>query len=232
MTLEAYVAVEARARGVLDEGKYKRLLPVVRRAAARLSAEASGLGFSELGTWAWLGVLEAAEREDGDLGDDELEAYAVFRARSALLDALTSKDPRAPIARDLSARVTCAIRVIRAHTGKEPTSRAIAAELGISDETYVLALDELAESGHARLEVVTAAPTFGTLGTPGARKPDVQSALAEAIALLPEIQRALFDLHYGEGLPLVDAAEHIGISVGEARRLHTEAIHRLRAGLG
>lgn len=232
MTSGAYVLAELQAKGILDAAQYQRLLPIVRRTVTRLTMEGADPGFAELGVWAWLGVLEAAERDDGDLSDDELESYAVFRARSALLDALASNDPSKHLARDLSARVVCAIRVLRARTDQEPTSRAIAAELGMCDDTYALALDELAEQGHSRIEVVTAGPAMVSSAGRAVHKPDVRSAMADGIARLPEIQRAIFELHYGESLPIEDAAERIGISVGEARRLHTEAIHRMRAFLG
>lgn len=232
MTPASYVELESRAKSALDEETYKRLLPIVRRTVMRLTVDSQGLEFSELGTWAWRGVLEAAERDDGEMDETEIESYAVFRARSALLDALTAKDPKQTLARDLSARVACAIRVLRAQTGKEPTSRAIAAELGMSDDTYALALDEIAETGSSRIEVLSGGACASPLEIAAQRKPDAASAIAEALPLLPEIQQAIFELHYGERFSMSDVAEHIGVSVGEVRRLHTEAIQRLRASLG
>jgi RNA polymerase sigma factor for flagellar operon FliA len=199
----------------------------------RLSAEVPKVSFDELSAWAWEGVLDAVERSRGDLDPEETLAYAAYRAHGALLDALAERSPRARTARAASERLTVIIRDLERRTGAPPHEDAIAVALGLSRAAYAEVLEAIAASGVARLEVVVAAPSFANAvrrvaSTP---RPDLRSALADAIAALPEIQRQLFVLHLDEELSLDAAAVKLGMETKRARALHVEAIHRLRARL-
>lgn len=227
--------MEERARRTLEESEYKRLRPIVRRTVMRLSAEVEHVGYDELAAWAWEGVLEAFERARGDLDPEEALAYATYRAQGAMLDALADRCPKARTARAASDRLAAIIRDLEARLGSPPHEDAIILALGVTREDYAELLDGLADSGVVRLEVVMAAPSFGAVvrqtGSRASTRPDVRTALEDAVAALPELQRALFALHLDEGLSLDAAALELGIEPRRARRLHVEAIHRLRARL-
>lgn len=229
----AAVWLEERARRTLSHEEYLKLRPLVRRAVMRLSAEAPRVSSEELSAWAWEGVLDAIERSRGDLDPEETLAYAAYRAHGALLDALAERSPRARTARAASERLTAIIRDLERRTGSPPHEDAIAVALGLSRAAYAEVLDAIALSGVARLEVVVAAPSFATAVKRVATKPrpDLRTALADAIAALPELQRELFVLHLHEGHSLDDAGARLGLSAKRARALHVEAIHRLRAKL-
>lgn len=233
MVRGAAIWLEERARRTLSRDEYLRLRPVVRRAVMRLSAEAPKVSFDELSAWAWEGVLDAVERSRGDLDPDETLAYAAYRAHGALLDALAERSPRARTARAASERLTTVIRDLEHRTGAPPHEDAIAVALGLSRAAYAEVLDAIAASGVARLEVVVAAPSFATAVKRVAtkRRPDLRTALADAIAALPDLQRELFVLHLHEGHSLDDAGARLGLAANRARALHVEAIHRLRARL-
>jgi RNA polymerase sigma factor for flagellar operon FliA len=233
MVRGAAVWLEERARRTLSREEYQRLRPLVRRAVMRLSAEAPKVSFDELSAWAWEGVLDAVERSRGDLDPEEALAYAAYRAHGALLDALAERCPRARTARAASERLTTIIRDLEHRTGSPPHEDAIAVALGLSRAAYAEVLDAIAESGVARLEVVVAAPSFATAVKRVATKPrpDLRSALADAIAALPSVQRELFVIHLHEGRSLTDAGDQLGLAPKRARALHVEAIHRLRARL-
>jgi RNA polymerase sigma factor for flagellar operon FliA len=178
-------------------------------------------------------VLDAVERSRGDLDPEETLAYAAYRAHGASLDALAERSPRARTARAASERLTSMIRELERRTGSPPHEDAIAVALGLSRAAYAEVLDAIAASGVARLEVVVAAPSFATAVRRVAAKqrPDLRTALADAIAALPEVQRELFVIHLHEGHSLDDAGRHLGLSAKRTRALHVEAIHRLRARL-
>jgi RNA polymerase sigma factor FliA len=233
MVRGAAIWLEERARRTLSSDEYSRLRPLVRRAVMRLSAEAPKVSFDELSAWAWEGVLDAVERSRGDLDPEEALAYAAYRAHGALLDALAERSPRARTARAASERLTAIIRELERRTGSPPHEDAIAVALGLSRAAYAEVLDAIAASGVARLEVVVAAPSFATAVKRVATKPrpDLRTALAEAIGALPGVQRELFVVHLHEGRSLEDAGALLGIPEKRARALHVEAIHRLRARL-
>lgn len=225
--------LEERARRTLPREEFLKLKPLVRRAVMRLSAEAPKIPFDELSAWAWEGVLDAVERSRGDLDPEETLAYAAYRAHGALLDALAERSPRARTARAASERLTTIIRDLEHRTGAPPHEDAIAVALGLSRTAYAEVLDAIAASGVARLEVVVAAPSFATAvkRVANSRRPDLHTALADAIAALPEVQRELFVLHLHGGHSLDEAGSLLGLPAKRARALHVEAIHRLRARL-
>ena len=233
MVRGAALWLEERARRTLSREEYLRLRPLVRRAVMRLSAEAPKVSFDELSAWAWEGVLDAVERSRGDLDPEEALAYAAYRAHGALLDALAERSPRARTARAASERLTAIIRELERRTGSPPHEDAIAVALGLSRAAYSELLDAIGASGVARLEVVVAAPSFATAVKRVAAKqrPDLHTALAEAIDALPGVQRELFVVHLHESRSVEDAGSLLGIPEKRARALHVEAIHRLRARL-
>jgi len=53
--------------------------------------------------------------------------------------------------------------------------------------------------------------------------------LRQAIARLPDKERALITKHYWEGKNLLEAGRELGISKSWASRLHAQAVERLRA---
>jgi RNA polymerase sigma factor for flagellar operon FliA len=53
--------------------------------------------------------------------------------------------------------------------------------------------------------------------------------LREAIARLPEKERALVTRHYWEGKNLAEAGAELGMSKSWASRLHAQAVEKLRA---
>ena len=201
----------------------------------RLSAEAPQVSFDELSAWAWEGVLDAAQRSRGDVDPEEILAYAAYRAHGALLDALAERSPRARTARAASERLTAIIRELERRTGSPPHEDAIAVALGLSRAAYSELLDAIGASGVARLEVVVAASSFATavkrVATKPRPKPDLWTALADAIDALPGAQRELFVVHLHENRSVEDAGSLLGIPEKRARALHVEAIHRLRARL-
>ncbi len=185
------------------------------------AASFPGVCFSKLAAWAWLGVLEAFERRQADLTAAEVEEYALYRLRGALLDAAEDGSDAAA----LSARVTAAIARARASAGRAPTEDEIAAELTMTLEAYraaLLAIDRPA----MRLEIVS-----GDLHGRSGERRDVRSALAAALAELPALQHALVELRYEARVPLERAAACLGIDRAAAVIAHVEAIHRLRAAL-
>jgi RNA polymerase sigma factor FliA len=52
--------------------------------------------------------------------------------------------------------------------------------------------------------------------------------LRDALAALPEKERALVTKHYWEGKNLLEAGAELGISKSWASRLHAQAVERLR----
>lgn len=211
---------------------YRRILPALRHATLRAAARCPSRSYSELAAWAWLGVVEAFERRAGALGDDELDAYTLYRMHGALFDGIASADAATEGLRALSSRVTLAIRRLAGELRRPPRRTEIAGALGLTEEAYGGALFELAARGFARLELVRGGPGGGPEAAAGGADPDIQTAVEDALDTLPPSARDLFDFHYGDGLPLEVASARLGLDARRGAELHAEAIHRLRAALG
>jgi RNA polymerase sigma factor for flagellar operon FliA len=56
----------------------------------------------------------------------------------------------------------------------------------------------------------------------------LSAKLRDALAALPEKERALVTKHYWEGKNLLEAGAELGISKSWASRLHAQAVERLR----
>jgi len=231
MNRATFVWLEERARRSIRHAHYQRLLPFVRRAAMRVAAHVPEVSFSELAAWAWLGALEACERSEGDLTSEEIEEYALYRIHGALVDAVITHDPTGSALRELSARVTVAIRRLTAALERPPERGEIARELGMSEADYGEALLMLAERGMTRLETIEDGPSLTAAPDRSRVLPDLRTAVTAAMATLPAGARELLELHYGASLTLRDAAAHLGLDEEGAVQLHTEAVHRLRAAI-
>jgi RNA polymerase sigma factor for flagellar operon FliA len=59
----------------------------------------------------------------------------------------------------------------------------------------------------------------------------MMARLRDAIASLPDRERALVTKHYFEGKNLLVAGAELGISKSWASRLHAQAVDRLRAAI-
>jgi RNA polymerase sigma factor for flagellar operon FliA len=216
---------------------YRRFVGIVEQAATHAAARFPSTSYSELSAWAWLGVIESFERRVGELAPEDVVDYTRWRVDGAIFDAIAARDPEARELRALSSRITVAIRTLSEILSRPPEAAEIARELGMSDDDYGDSLLDLAARGMTRLEMLREPPALArgervhSVASTD-RDPDIHSALHEALAALPDRTRALFDLHYGECLPLAVAGRRLGIDEPDAVALHAEAIHRLRAAIG
>src|SRR5690606_19523820 len=88
---------------------------------------------------------------------------------------------------------------------------------------YVTSLESLQEQGFD-VEDASAATAVDRFDTSR-----LSAKLRDAIAALPERERALVTKHYWEGKNLLEAGAELGISKSWASRLHAQAVERLRA---
>src|SRR5258708_2483050 len=85
----------ARPVRTLSKLDHDRFLPIVRRIAMRMARRVPAeVTVQDLIGYGWVGLLEAFSRANG-MPDAELEAYASYRVRGAMLDYLHSLDPMA-----------------------------------------------------------------------------------------------------------------------------------------
>jgi RNA polymerase sigma-B factor len=147
------------------------------------------------------------------------------------------------VARGLQERVLDvenAIARLTASEGRSPSPSRIAQELGLTSEEVLEAID--ASANHT-LESLDTPMSFGEsdsaarIDAVGAEDPryglvdDIQ-ALAPALRELPERERTMLALRFGEELPQSEIARHLGVSQMHVSRLLRRTLDGLAERVG
>lgn len=236
-TVDNMNRVEQRARRTLSAADYEKYLPLVRRTAMRLARKVPAhITVADLVSYGWLGLVEAFQRADGEMKDEEFEAYASYRVRGAILDFLRSLDPMTRKVRSVSRNMTKAIAKATHDLGRAPEEHEIAAVLGITVEEYREQLTRVGEQGMARLELLDVDQMDVADNDVPADELVVKKNLMDAVTgaietLSPRLQQVLA-LYYQEECTMREIGGVLGVSEARVCQLHAEAIHRLRAAVG
>jgi RNA polymerase sigma factor (sigma-70 family) len=214
-------------------------LAAVRSIAARYRD--FGLPLDDLVQEGLLGLLEAIDQYEPDRSDD-FDAYARFRIRGAMRDALTNQSRLVRLPKQIVARrrsIERATTDLRSSTGRAPTPAEVATATGLSEEAVVaarglglppLSLDEpTLEDGS----------TLGSFVADGAT-PDPESAtvaheelhaIDHAVDTLPERQRTVVTRHFGFGCEpqdIAELAESLHVSQQRVRAIERDALYALQ----
>ena len=133
----------------------RSFLPLVRRTAMRLARRVPAtITVADLVGYGWVGLMEAYQRSEPGMPDEEFEAYALYRVRGAMLDYLRSLDPTTRDLRRASRQVTRTIRDLTERARARPGGAEIATKLNLDIRAFRELLDKIAAGGMARLELL------------------------------------------------------------------------------
>lgn len=193
-----------------------------------------------------IGLLDAARRYQ-EVADAQFETYATARIRGAMLDELRNQDWLPRSVRSKAKRIDQAIAQLTQQLMRPPSEAEIAGHLELPlGEYHQLLYDaqgaqivhyedfgsENAGEGRDGDWAAGAAETSGS-GNPleALLAEDFRSALAEAIAALPEREKLLLSLCYEQGLNLKEVGAVMGVTEARVCQLRSQAMGRLRARL-
>jgi RNA polymerase sigma factor for flagellar operon FliA len=214
---------------------------LVRVVACRLSHRLpASIELSELIAVGTLALVDAAGRYRPALGVP-FEAFARQRVHGAMLDSLRGLDWAPRSLRKKQRAIDAAIGKLRNSLGREPDSREIAKELGLSESDYEKNLDDVRAAELATVRLAGGANEGDSLVElavePGddqcrrLERAEIAEQLAAAIARLPERERQVLSLYYEEEMTLAEVGVALGVSESRISQLRTQAIARLRASL-
>jgi RNA polymerase sigma factor for flagellar operon FliA len=211
---------------------------MAQRLARRLPPQVDVADLVSIGV---LGLIEAAGRYQASTGVP-FDAFARRRVQGAMLDELRGMDTAPRSLRKLRRHVDGTIAQLRLTLGHEPSEAEIASALGMTEEQYGEAFEQLRMlevaqvrqldeygSDHAPLLDVCVDPDEG----PEIRlqRRELRALLASAIGELPERERQVIALYYEEELTMAEIGEVLGVCESRVSQLRSLAISRLRSSL-
>src|SRR5262245_12416512 len=191
--------------------------------------------FDELVALGNAGLAEAASRFDPTRGAS-FSTFAWYRVQGSIIDGLrrASNLPRRVWQRLIALRAASEYLEHRAERDAGAAQRgvlpaetaealaAVKSAMAAIRTMYLTSLEGLREKGFDAADPATTAAA-DRLDTGR-----LSEKLREALAALPEKERALVTKHYWEGKNLLEAGAELGISKSWASRLHAQAVERLR----
>ena len=150
-----------------------------------------------------------------------------------MIDALRKLD-WAPRSVHRKARaVAAAVREIEKETGRDARDGEIAERLGVTLEEYHSIVQDAASCRLASLDDDTAAIAAEPSADPFREVVDegFRAALAQAIGTLPEREKLVMSLYYGDGLNLKEIGAVLKVTESRVCQLHGQALVRLKARL-
>jgi RNA polymerase sigma factor for flagellar operon FliA len=185
-----------------------------------------------------IGLIEAAQNYTAGRGAS-FETYAGFRIRGAMLDALRRLD-WAPRSVHRKARAAAAaLRAVEAEKGAAASESEVAAHMGVGLDDYhkilrdalgcqVLHLSEGDEDSEQPLDRIAddGPDPEGSLFDEHLRQ-----SIVAAIERLPERERLVLSLYYGDELNLKEIGAVMKVTESRVCQLHGQALVRLRARL-
>jgi len=224
--------VDGRERAQLVE----RNLELARKAAAVIYPRVRDhVAFEELVALANAGLAEAAHRFDPARGV-QFSTFAWYRVNGAIIDGLrrTTHLPRRTWAKLVALRAASDYLENRAERERGGAERGhapatagdalaqVQQAMSAIRTMYMTSFETLREGGF------DVADDDGPAMTDKIDRARLASRLREAIAALPDKERALVTKHYWEGKNLLEAGAELGMSKSWASRLHAQAVDKLR----
>jgi RNA polymerase sigma factor for flagellar operon FliA len=186
-----------------------------------------------------IGLIDAIGKYD-PTREARFKTYAEFRIRGAMLDEIRSLDWIPRSVHDKISLFQKTYDQLSKTLGRIPEEEELAASLSMNKEQYdkflsqakgatLLHMEDLGLSEETTFDAVdpTAEDPFSAL-----MEQDTREELFEAIRSLPEKERMVVSLYYGEELTMKEVGKTLNITESRVCQLHTQAILRLKGMLG
>jgi len=183
-----------------------------------------------------VGLLQALRNYDPGSGNS-FETYARVRIRGAMLDELRRMDWVPRTVHEKARKIQQTMGELEQKLGRSPTEAQVAKAMGLSASDYAKLLDEVRPAAFVCLDAVSSgengdtgslyevvADTTEEGPAEQASQHELKHVVLERMKELPEIQRKVLALYYGEDLHLREIAEVFGLTESRICQIHSQAI--------
>jgi len=225
---------------LIDEKLLEEFAPVIKFLAHRLSFRLPpSMDVEDLIHAGILGLIDAFDKYDSSR-EARFKTYAEFRIRGSMLDEIRSQNW---IPRSIQEKITLLHRTkeeLIKRLGREPDQEELGRELGmgkVAVEEFLLqaqaaslmSLDDLGLVGKDEKSI------YEVLGDDGVEDPlfsllsqESRQILVEAISRLPEKEKLVVSLYYGEELNMKVIGKLLNLTESRVCQLHSQAILKLK----
>jgi len=221
-----------------------RYAPLVTYVVGRLAISLPAvIDYDDLLGYGTLGLIDAVDRFD-PARLVKFETYAVTRIRGYIIDQLRALDWIPRSARQRGREIERASTQFEQEQGRPAKRQEIATALGLDTAQVaqaqvdaacaMISLDVAAHMSHDGSELNlldmiedAASPSPAVV----AEQNDLRLSLRAAVVQLPERERHLISLYYGDRLTLKEISVVLGVSESRVCQIHARATARLRSSL-
>lgn len=228
----------------IENALVEQYLPLVRSAVGRLAMTLpEHVDADDLHSAGLIGLLQALRNYDPSSGTS-FEGYARRRIRGSMLDELRRMDWVPRTVHEKARRIQAIISQLEQRLARTPTEQEVAREMKISVTEYTEMLDEVRPAAFVCLDA--ACPSQGNENSSlydivpntdeegpveEVSKRELKQVILERLQELPDMQRKVLALYYGEDLHLREIAEVFGLTESRICQIHSQAILSIRAYL-
>lgn len=225
-------SVYAQSQRDCGDNLIEDYLPLVKKIGLHLAAKLpSTIELDDLLQVGAIGLIQARDSYDASQGAS-FSTYAGIRIKGAMLDEVRRNDWIPRSVQQKIKQVGDAIKKVEARESRPASSIEIAEQLGVSLVDYQLIASELACCRMTSLDDSEAEYLeIGGDGDPstGLEQANFKQTLVNAIQQLPEKEKLMMSLYYGDELNLKEIGEIMEVSESRISQIHGQALARLRA---
>ena len=246
---ELWQRYHQQADADLENALIEKYLSLVSSIAARLAMTLpEHVNQDDLYSSGLVGLLQALRNYD-PASNASFETYARMRIRGAMLDELRRMDWVPRTVHEKARKLQAAMNELEQKLGCVPTETQMAQALNLSLAQYGKLLTEIRPAAFVCLDTVSSDDDTGDLYDVVANSADespleklshreLERVIWERLEALPEMQRKVLGLYYGEEMHLREIADVVGLTESRICQIHAQAIlsirgyiHRYEAGL-
>ncbi len=218
-------------------------LPLVKRIVHRIAVHLpSHVDINDLIQTGIVGLIQSIDRYD-PMRDNSLATYAAFRIRGSVLCELRSRDVLSRGNRKKVRDMQKACARLEQKLGRDAEDWEVAAELKMTAQEFedvrrmaglsLVSLDDVdPTSGNDRENLLRQLVNDDEQDVQTlTRIKEIRAALTSAIDTLPEKEKMVISLYYGDELTLKEVGAVLGVSESRISQIHSSAVTRLRKKL-